>query len=386
MFTHADRRALRAVATQFFVNGAVVASFMPRMPEIRDQVGITVAQVGLLLSVAGLFGFLGSALVGRLIEALGSRLVLILGGTLMAGALAVVGLADTPIVLFVGLALMATFDVVVDAAMNLQASWLSGRRRRPVMNRLHGAWSVGTLGGGLAAAQLAALDLSVGVHLLGAAAVIAAVLVYVGRGLLRQDEPVNEPAPTGRHSAMTTGFLLLAAVGFAAVAIESTSIDWAAFRFADDFGASPALAALGYAAVAGGMTAGRLGGDHLAHRLGADRLLYVALGAAAVGLALATLVPNRVVAFSGFTLTGLGAATMLPRLYDEAAKWPGRPGAGLGALTAGVRGAFLTAPLFIGGLAGAGLAIGSAMAVFALPAVALFWFANRSVEGRTRRR
>ena len=41
-----DRRALRAVAVQFFINGALFASFVPRLPEIRDRVGISVAGVG----------------------------------------------------------------------------------------------------------------------------------------------------------------------------------------------------------------------------------------------------------------------------------------------------------------------------------------------------
>ena len=35
-----DRRALQSVAVQFFANGLVYATFIPRLPEIRDRVGI----------------------------------------------------------------------------------------------------------------------------------------------------------------------------------------------------------------------------------------------------------------------------------------------------------------------------------------------------------
>ena len=43
---------------------------------------------------------------------------------------------------------MTGFDVLVDVSMNMQASWLSARRHTPVMNRLHGLWSLGTVVGG----------------------------------------------------------------------------------------------------------------------------------------------------------------------------------------------------------------------------------------------
>jgi hypothetical protein len=41
-------------------------------------------------------------------------------------------------------------DVLVDISMNLQGSWISARRHTPVMNRLHGTWSLGAFTGGSA--------------------------------------------------------------------------------------------------------------------------------------------------------------------------------------------------------------------------------------------
>lgn len=40
----------------------------------------------------------------------------------------------------------------------------------------------------------------------------------------------------------------------------------------------------------------------------------------------------------------------MPKLYDDAARLPGRRGAGLGAMTAGMHVAFLLTPLTWGGL------------------------------------
>ncbi|MFA9563526.1 MAG: MFS transporter, partial [Acidimicrobiales bacterium] len=254
---------------QFFVNGALFASFIPRLPEIRDRVGISIAGLGLLMSVAGASGLIGSAAVGPAITRFGTRRVMLVAGTLLSLSLAVVGLATTPLLLLVGLVGMLTFDVLVDVAMNMQGSWLSARRHAPVMNRLHGLWSLGTVVGGVSSARIAAAGVSLSAHLVSAAAALLVVVVVVNRGVLRVDEHPQDGATTGvpaedatrtswRPSPILVLFLL---AGFFAVAIESTSIEWAAFRFTDDFGTTAGFAALGYVAVTGGMTIGRFAGD-----------------------------------------------------------------------------------------------------------------------------
>ena len=389
-FDRADQRALRSVALQFFVNGALFASFLPRLPEIRDRVGISVAGIGLLMSLAGLASLAGSAVAGPAIARYGTRWVMLGAGTAVSLCLPLVGVATTPAVLLVGLVGMLTFDVLVDIAMNMQGSWLSARRHAPVMNRLHGLWSLGTVVGGLLSARLAAAGVSLPAHLIVAAAVLFAVLLVVSRGVLRVDEhrqPVGAPETGGgqrprRRVGVLPLFLL---AGLFAVAVESTSIEWSAFRFTDDFGDSAGSAALGYVAVTGGMTVGRFGGDWVAFRLGVRRLGHLATLLAGVGLLAASLSPNRIVSLVGFVVAGLGIATMLPVLYDDAAKHRGRPGAGLGALTAGLRAASLTVPFIVGSLAASSLPVGSAVALVTLPSVGGFALVRLQLEREQRR-
>ncbi|MEM9563574.1 MAG: MFS transporter [Actinomycetota bacterium] len=399
-FSATDRRALASVATQFFVNGALFASVYPRLPEIRDQVGIGIEQVGLLLSVAGLAGLLGSAAVGPAVSRLGSRRVMIIFGALMALSLPVIGFATAPLVLVIGLIGLQVFDPLVDSAMNLQGSWLSGRRHTPVMSRLHGLWSLGTVIGGLAASRLAAAGVSLQVHLAGAAALLGLGLIYVGRGLLRVDEHQTSPpdaapdagpiddggaGPGDGGAAADRGSVvlaLLAASGLFAVAVETVSSDWAAFRFTDDFDTPAGRAALAYVAVTTGMTIGRFAGDWAGQRLGPGRLRGVTNTLTFAGLALATLVDSPPLSLLGLFVSGIGAASMLPTIYDRAARHPGRPGAGLGALTAGLRVSGLAMPVLVGGLAATSLSVGSAMAIVTLPAVIGFAIAGRALARR----
>ena len=219
-----DRRALASVGGQFFINGAVVASFVPRLPEIRDRLDLTVDEIGLILAAAGAFGVVGSAVVSPLIERFGSRRVVIGGGFGLIAGLVLIALADRVPMLLVGLAAISAFDLIADSGMNLQASWISARRSTPVMNRLHGLWSLGTVIGGTASAWVAAGGVSIQTHLLASAALLSVALVVVATGLLRTDEATTPAegslvAPGARAASLGVFALL----GAGAFAVEITS-------------------------------------------------------------------------------------------------------------------------------------------------------------------
>jgi MFS family permease len=386
-----DRRALTAVATQFFVNGAVLASFLPRLPEIRDRVDISIDTLGVVMSAAAVFGFLGSVAVGPLIGRFQTRRVLLASAVVVALALPVLGIATSVVVLFLGLVMLSVFDVFVDVAMNMQGSWLSARRHAPVMNRLHGLWSLGTVVGGVVASRAAGAGVSLETHLSVAAVVLLGAVGFVSTGLLRADEdtavetlPAASTAPGNAHEAQRAmpkrlALALFGLAGFFALMVEGTSNDWAAFRFTDDFGSTPGYAGLAFVAVTAGMTVGRFGGDFVAARTTAQQLLAASIGASGLGMVLATLVDAELVSFVGFALVGLGGATLLPTLYDRAARLPGPAGMGLGALTAGIRVAVLVAPVAVGALAATSLSVGAAVAMVALPSIAGFFLVTTAL-------
>lgn len=363
------------MATQFFVNGATFASFIPRLPEIRDRIGVSTDVLGALMTTALLVGLVGSAGSGRLIDRLGTRGAMVVGAAILVLTLPFIGFATTPWVFVAALGAMAALDVVVDVAMNLQGSWLSARRHSPIMNRLHGLWSLGTVVGGLAAARLTAQGVSLRWHLVGVAVVLSGALVFVGRGLLREDEPVREPAasPTAGRAMRTRLPLVLLAIGGAlSIAVELVSNDWAAFRLRDDFETSAGFAGLGFVAFTSGMTVGRFTGDFAQHRLGAARQARLAVVAATVGLAAAALLGNRHGVLAGYVVAGLGVSTFFPKLYDDAAQLPGRRGAGLAALSAGSRVTGLLIPVVVGGLAATTLSVGQATGIIVIPAALAF--------------
>lgn len=371
-----DRRALVATAGQFFVNGAMTASWIARAPQLRDQIGVSVDRYGLLMTIAASVGVVGSLIAGRVIHAASTRRVLQVGAVVMVLSLLVVGAAQSPWVWLIGMFAYLFIDVFVDISMNLQGSWISARRHTPVMNRLHGLWSLGTFAGGLGAVAANSADLSPFTHLAIVAGVMALVLIVVTRNLLPTDEgahaDVQPVDPTGAAPSRRTRLapiVLLVFAGMFAVVAEVTGGDWATFRLSDDFGATGAVASLAFVGYTVGMSVMRFSGDWLQLRLGHLALHRLSMSLATAGFVLAALVPVEVVSLAGFFLVGLGVATFMPKLYDDAARLPGRRGAGLGAMTAGMRVAFLVTPVAVGALAGTDLSVGAAIAIFTLPSM-----------------
>jgi MFS family permease len=333
----------------------------------------------MLGSIAGL---VGSLFTGRVIARFGTRRVLIFGGILSVGSLPIIGFATSPAMLVVGLTGVLFFDVFIDVSMNVQGSELSARRHTPVMNRLHGLWSLGTVTGAVATVALVRAGVDAPTQLAGTAVLLIGALVYISPGLLPVDADPHELEPAkageGRPAVQPVSRrfvgLSLAIGGAAAMTLEVSNGDWATFRLTDDLGASAGIAGLAFLGLTGGMTVGRLGGDWVQVRLGSALLLRVATVVAGVGSAVAALVPNIAVSIGGFFVAGLGIATLFPQLYDRAARAPGRAGSGFSAMLIGQRSAAIVSPLVVGALADTDvLGVGEAMAIVVLPAATLMF-------------
>ena len=368
-----DRRALLSVAVQFFANGVVYATWIPRLPDIRERVDISIGALGLVLTLGSVASLVGSLLTGRVIARFGSRRVMIYGAASSIAFLPVIGFSTGPVLLVAALFGLLLFDVFIDVAMNVQGSALSARRHTPVMNRLHGFWSLGTVTGGVVTVLTLRAGVSTPVHLTVVAVLLVGVLAFVAPGLLHRDEAPEldeAAASTGRplRRALSTASLLLAVGGATAMMLEVTNGDWASFRLGEDLDARPSLAGLAFLAFTSGMTIGRLSGDWVQVRVGPTDLFRLAAVIAGSGSMMAALVPNVAVSILGFLVAGLGTSVLFPQLYDRAARSPGPPGSGFASMLIGQRGAALLTPLVVGALANTeALDVGQAMAIITLP-------------------
>lgn len=340
-----------AVAALFFVNGMTFSNWLPRIPEVRDRLGLDNAGLGATLIGGGLGGLVGSLVVGRVIDRFGTRRTLVTAATGLALVLPLIAVAPSAVMLAAVLTTLGLLDVNNDMAMNAQGAMVERRIGRSIVNRLHGMWSMGFTLGTMLGLLASAADIGVGLHLTIIAVVMLITIAVFGRRLLREDEPVR-PADEASSSRSRSGVLM--ALAFMAIGISFIEIvpnDWGAVVFRDlfDTGRWSGGANVGFA---GSMLIGRMGGDYVLDRIGRERLLRVALGLSAIGAATVVLAPVAVIALIGFALWGLGVSVLFPQLYAIAANVPGvSVGAGLGAMGVGQRLGFMVAPVLVGPLA-----------------------------------
>lgn len=350
-----------AVAGLFFANGAVFSNWVPRIPDVRDRLGMDNGGLGATLIGGGLGGIIGSLLVAKFLQRVGSRRLVLAAAATLAVLLPMLAVAPTPLALVALLTSLGFADVLNDMAMNTQGTIVQDRLSRSIMQRLHGAWSLGAAGGAATGAIAAANNISVGVHLSVVGVVLLVVIFAVRPNLIRHDLSLasvraNEEAVEQNTAKTRSPFritptiaaLVVMAIGMAFA--ESAPSEWSAVTMRDLFSFGSAGTATVVFALS--MLVARLFGDHLVDRLGPQRVLDLALIVSMIGFIVIITAPIAAVALLGFSVCGFGAAVMFPQLYAMAATMPGTAaGAGLGALGIGQRFGFMMSSLLVGTIA-----------------------------------
>ncbi len=350
------RHSGMAVAVLFFVNGMTFSNWLPRIPEVRDRLGLGNAGLGATLLGGGLGGIVGSLLVARASERLGSKRLLVVAASALAIGLPLIGFAPSAIVLLLVLTALGMLDVFNDVAMNAQGVTVQDRIQRSIMNRLHAMWSLGFTAGAVLGSTASAAGIGVRVHLSVVGAMLLCTVLVVQRWLISVDPPHEVASKAEKRASGSSGrfSIVVVAMTFAALAaaaLEVTPNDWAAVMLRDVFDAGK-VSGFGTVACAGAMLVGRLGGDHVLDRVGERRLLVGALSLVGAGSLITIVAPVTAVALVGLVVWGLGLSVVFPQLYATAARLPGTSaGAGLGSMLLGQRmGGMLTA-VSVGALA-----------------------------------
>ncbi len=339
-----------ATSAVFFANGMVIATWVVRVPSVRDALHLSPASVGVALLGMSVGSLIAMPQTGHLAARYGTRRVTVVAGISMMLALTLPFLAPSLWVLFAALMLLGASNGVMDVAMNAQGVAVERWVARPVMSSFHAAYSLGNLAGAALGSVL------LGWHW---PSLIHALLITLGMGLLvalaglrllprSADEPEQAPLSADLPAASSPQLLiwLLGLLCFLGMLGEGSLGDWSGLYSKDVLGVSGAALGAAYTAFTLAMTAGRALGDGWRSRYGDQRVVTLGAMVSGVGLLLGLLTLNPYLAVLGFLAFGLGVANVVPVLYGAA----GRALAGRGiarVATIGYAG-FLAGPPLIG--------------------------------------
>ena len=355
-----------AVFTVFFLSGLSLASWVARLPAVRDDVGLSIQGVGLVILAGSIASIVGLIAAPWLMARFGARrgmigvLFAVSAGLLFVGVGGSV-LPSVPLVV-IGLALFGFGNGAVDVMMNVEGAEAERELGKTVMPLMHAFFSFGTVAGAGLAAAASAIGLSVSVHL-GIIAVLIAVSVVIAVRYVPEREELGDDthADTPREPlgvrvkrslrVWADGRLLLIGVVMLGMSFaEGSANDWLALAVVDGHGYDETTGAAVFTVFTVAITTARVLGGPFIDRFGRVVMLQSMSVIGVSGLALFIFASEPWLIILGTLLWGIGCSLAFPVGMSAAADVPDRAEAAARVSAVAMIGycAFLVGPPLIG--------------------------------------
>jgi fucose permease len=360
----------------FVVNGAAIGTWVAQIPWVQERFDLSKSAMGLVLVGMALAVILAFPVAGQAIVRHGSERMVWVGGIACALAVNLPVLAPHPLMVALGLAVLGGASATQDVSMNSHGVKVEKDMRRPIMSSLHAGWAFGGMAGAGFAAACAALGLDARITVALSSALLLATLFATARRIGHGSAAEGDDAPG--FTLPSRGVVLLAILCLLVMVTEGAMADWGGLYLRQDLGASAALAALAYSFFTAGMTAGRIAGDWINHRIGAVALLRWGALLTGVPLGAMLLIGQPAAALIGLFLVGLGVSNGVPLMFSAAGRQPDTPpGPGIAAVSSMGSLGFLAGPPLIGFVADA-ISLPWALAMLIIGAAVVFALARRA--------
>lgn len=366
-----------AVSLLFLANGALMGTWVSRIPAVQEQLGLRHSALGVALFALASGAMISMPAAGRLSGRFGSGRVSLCAITLYALMLPAIAVMPDAFRLACVLFLFGAGHGALDVSMNAQAVAVERAMGRPVMSSFHALFSLGGLAGSAAGGVAAAAGTPPAIHFPIAAAFLLLPALAGAAGRMCDDRTSRDPADIRNRSRLPRIPRVLLAAGviaFCSMAGEGAMADWSAVFLREVASASEGMAAAGYAAFSVAMAGVRFAGDRLTRRFPSAAIVQVSGLLTVAGLAIVLPGADPALCVAGFALTGAGYALVVPLVFSAAGRIPGMAaGSALACVTTIGYLGFLAGPPLIGfvadaaGLrAGLGLLLAAGAAIFVL--------------------
>jgi MFS family permease len=353
-----------AIFTIFFLSGLSLASWVARIPAIRDATGVNTQGVGLVILSGSIASVLGLIAAPWLLARFGARRGMIGVLCTVSVGLVLVGLGGSvlpsvPLVV-IGLALFGFGNGTVDVMMNVEGAAAERAIGKTLMPLMHAFFSFGTVAGAALAAAASAIALSVSVHL-GIVAVLIAIAVIVAvryvpvREEVGDDTHTDAPRPPWRErlrdNLSVWGDVRLLLIGVIMLGMsfaEGSANDWLALAVVDGHGYDETTGAIMFGVFTLAITGARVLGGPVLDRFGRVVVLRTLSVLGIIGLALFIFGTAPWMLVAGTVLWGVGCSLGFPVGISAAADDPQHAAARVSAVAMIGYCAFLAGPPLLG--------------------------------------
>ena len=320
-----------ALVAAFFIQGFLAITYLPRIPEIIEQIDVSFALWGLIIGLAGLGSLIPLLITNRLVGRFGTRPIVRISSLMIVATTASLGFATNGWMYFAFHAAMMFSMSFFNIAVNAQSVMLQKKVKKVILGKFHAAWSIGA-GISAAVSGILASFMSLQLHLVlvGLLAIVAFEVSI--RSMLKPSEDGHHEE---RQAAERVPFFkspnqlwLLAFGFFAGVFPEMVMMDWSAVFAKQVMLLNPTLGAIPFTAFTVAMIAGRLLIGRVTKKYHISDLSKWGgiIGAVAMGLGVLVappLVPispilAMIVLSLFWAVSGFGLAPMVPSFFGAA--------------------------------------------------------------------
>ena len=252
------RAATRATYAAFIISGFAFASWASRIPQVRDRLHLSPADLGLVLLAIAAGSLVALPLAGTIVHRINSQRTVAGMSIVLAVGLAIVatGYEAGVVPLVVGLFLLGFANGAWDVAMNVQGATVERHLGRAIMPRFHAGFSAGTVGGALTGALMVALGIPVIAHLLVVAAVVGLFTPLAVREFVADTDEADSPSEAASAEVRSGNALarwreprtlLVGVVVLAFALAEGSGNDWINVALIDGYHAPAVIGTLGFA-------------------------------------------------------------------------------------------------------------------------------------------
>jgi predicted MFS family arabinose efflux permease len=320
-----------ALIAAFAIQGFLAITYLPRIPEIIEQIDVSFALWGLIIGLAGLGSLIPLLITNRLVGKFGTRPIVRISSLMIVLTTASLGFATNGWMYFAFHAAMMFSMSFFNIAVNAQSVMLQKKVKKVILGKFHAAWSIGA-GISAAVSGILASFMSLQLHLVlvGLMAIVAFEVSI--RSMLKPSEDGHREE---RQAAQKVPFFkspnqlwLLAFGFFAGVFPEMVMMDWSAVFAKQVMLLNPTLGAIPFTAFTVAMIAGRLLIGRVTKKYHISDLSKWGGIIGAVAMALGVLVAPTLVPVSPilamivlslfWAVSGFGLAPMVPSFFGAA--------------------------------------------------------------------
>ena len=315
-------------------------AWVPRIPEIKNALGLSDGEFGVVLVSSSLGAVIGAQLAGQLIQRFGSRNLLRVTQLALPFGVLLMGLAPNVLVLALGLFCLGFGAAGMEIPGNAQAVVIEKLIGKKFLASLHGAWSIGAFVAAVFGG-LVANFLSPQLNLVLLAVLSLLVFVPLTERMLdsSRDEHMGLEGKDDRKLTWfgnKVNLLWVFAFGsLGALVAEGAAADWSGILLSEHMGVEKGLTASVFASFSLSMIISRFTADWLMDRFTPQRVVFFGgvvggvLWSASILIAIPLSQTNQLLALVlinfGFLAAGAGIGPMFPAFILGASRLPGVP-------------------------------------------------------------